>query len=248
MLRYVGARRPPTRSRRRALSSEVPTTPGLWGVVHAPIHPARREAASHRGPPLVLTPVFGAAFPALCPQTSGARRSSRGRARLPATTYDPNSPVRGRRRMGVHAWRYRLGPGLRSARTVGRGVLKSEFRHIGGFSRVYFYETSPRRDVAADEQAWLAERFDEHRRPLRAVAYRRLGSRSEADDAGQQAWLRLGRTDASAVESRGGWRTTVVGRISLNMLRSRKARREQPLDVHLPDPILDRPDGVSPEH
>src|SRR5262245_39723461 len=139
-------------------------------------------------------------------------------------------------------------PGLRSARAVGRVVLKSEFRHIGGFSRVYFYDTTRRRDVTADEQDWLAERFDEHRSHLRAVAYRMLGSLSEADDAVQEAWLRLGRTDASAVENLGGWLTTVVGRISLNMLRSRKARREQPLDVHLPDPILDRPDGVSPEH
>src|SRR5262247_3035776 len=99
-----------------------------------------------------------------------------------------------------------------------------------------------------DENEWLAERFEEHRAHLRAVAYRMLGSLSEADDAVQEAWLRVSRTDASAVENLGGWLTTVVGRVSLNMLRSRKARREEPLGVHLPDPILDRADGMSPEH
>src|SRR5262249_55143866 len=99
-----------------------------------------------------------------------------------------------------------------------------------------------------DEQEWLAERFDEHRSHLRAVAYRMLGSLSEADDAVQEAWVRLSRTDAGAVENLGGWLTTVVGRASLNMLRSRQARREEPLGVHLPDPILDRADGMSPEH
>src|SRR5262245_33827324 len=75
-----------------------------------------------------------------------------------------------------------------------------------------------------------------------------LGSLSEADDAVQEAWVVLSRTDASAVENLGGWLTTVVGRVSLNMLRSRKARREDPLGIHLPDAILDRADGMSPEH
>jgi RNA polymerase sigma factor (sigma-70 family) len=102
--------------------------------------------------------------------------------------------------------------------------------------------------VTVDEQEWLAERFEEERPRLRAVAYRMLGSLSEADDAVQEAWVRLCRTDASAVENLGGWLTTVVGRVSLNMLRSRNARREEPLGVHLPDPILDRADGMSPEH
>jgi RNA polymerase sigma-70 factor (ECF subfamily) len=99
-----------------------------------------------------------------------------------------------------------------------------------------------------DERDWLAERFEEHRAHLRAVAYRMLGSLSEADDAVQEAWLRLNRTDASAVENMGGWLTSVVARISLNMLRSRKARREEPLEGRLPDPIVDRADGVDPEH
>jgi DNA-directed RNA polymerase specialized sigma24 family protein len=87
-----------------------------------------------------------------------------------------------------------------------------------------------------DERDWLAERFEEHRPRLRAVAYRMLGSLSEADDAVQEAWLRLSRTDAGAIENLGGWLTTVVSRVSLNMLRSRKARREEPLEARLPCP------------
>ena len=99
-----------------------------------------------------------------------------------------------------------------------------------------------------DERDWLAERFEEHRSRLRAVAYRMLGSVSEADDAVQEAWLRLSRSDADEIENLGGWLTTVVGRVSLNMLRSRNSRREQPLGVHVPEPIVDRADGTDPEH
>jgi RNA polymerase sigma factor (sigma-70 family) len=99
-----------------------------------------------------------------------------------------------------------------------------------------------------DEHEWLAERFEEHRPRLRAVAYRMLGSLSEADDAVQDAWLRLSRADTSDVENLGGWLTTVVARVSLNMLRSRKSRREEPLGPHVPDPIVDRADGTDPEH
>jgi RNA polymerase sigma factor (sigma-70 family) len=99
-----------------------------------------------------------------------------------------------------------------------------------------------------DEREWLAERFEEHRTRLRAVAYRMLGSLSEADDAVQEAWLRLSRTNTNEVESLGGWLTTVVARVSLNMLRSRNVRREEPLGVHMPDPIVDRADGTDPEH
>src|ERR671924_513134 len=90
-----------------------------------------------------------------------------------------------------------------------------------------------------DERDWLAERFEQHRTRLRAVAYRMLGSLSEADDAVQEAWLRLNRIDADEVENLGGWLTTVVARISLNMLRSRKARREEPLAGRLPDQVID---------
>jgi RNA polymerase sigma factor (sigma-70 family) len=99
-----------------------------------------------------------------------------------------------------------------------------------------------------DEHEWLAERFEENRTHLRAVAYRMLGSLSEADDAVQEAWLRLSRSDASQVENLGGWLTTVVARISLNMLRSRKTRREEAFGVYVPEPVLDSADGTNPEH
>jgi RNA polymerase sigma factor (sigma-70 family) len=99
-----------------------------------------------------------------------------------------------------------------------------------------------------DEREWLAKQFEEHRTRLRAVAYRMLGSLSEADDAVQEAWLRLNRTDASGLENLGAWLTTVVARISLNMLRSRKTRREEPLAGRLPDLLVDRMDGIDPEH
>jgi RNA polymerase sigma factor (sigma-70 family) len=99
-----------------------------------------------------------------------------------------------------------------------------------------------------EQRDWLAERFEEHRTRLRAVAYRMLGSLGEADDAVQEAWLRLSRTDADEVENLGGWLTTVVARVSLNMLRSRRSRREEPFDVRMPEPIVDRADGTDPEH
>jgi RNA polymerase sigma factor (sigma-70 family) len=107
-----------------------------------------------------------------------------------------------------------------------------------------------------DEREWLANRFEEHRPRLRAVAYRMLGSPSEADDAVQEAWLRLDRSDSGGIENLGGWLTTVVGRVCLNMLRSRGYRREQFLGealgetsgTRMPDPIVDREDGIDPEH
>jgi RNA polymerase sigma-70 factor (ECF subfamily) len=99
-----------------------------------------------------------------------------------------------------------------------------------------------------DEQEWLARQFEHHRRHLRAVAYRMLGSLSEADDAVQDTWLRLSRANTSEVENLGGWLTTVVARVALNMLRSRNTRREQPLDVRVPDPVIDPADGTDPEH
>jgi RNA polymerase sigma factor (sigma-70 family) len=98
-----------------------------------------------------------------------------------------------------------------------------------------------------DERDWLAERFEEHRTHMRAVAYRMLGSLSEADDAVQETWLRLSRSDPAGIENLGGWLTTVVARVCLNMLRSRGSRREEPLEVHVPDPILSPADGVGPE-
>jgi RNA polymerase sigma-70 factor, ECF subfamily len=99
-----------------------------------------------------------------------------------------------------------------------------------------------------DQQEWLAQQFEDHRPHLRAVAYRMLGSLNEADDAVQDAWVRLSRADTSEVDNLGGWLTTIVARVALNMLRARKTRREQPFDVHMPDPIIDSADGTNPEH
>jgi RNA polymerase sigma factor (sigma-70 family) len=98
-----------------------------------------------------------------------------------------------------------------------------------------------------DEHDWLAERFQAHRPHLRAVAYRLLGSASEADDAVQGAWLRLSRADPSGVANLGGWLTTLVARECLDLLRARTSRREEPLGVHLPDPVVSRQDGIDPE-
>jgi RNA polymerase sigma-70 factor (ECF subfamily) len=98
-----------------------------------------------------------------------------------------------------------------------------------------------------EENEWLADRFEEHRDHLRAVAYRMLGSLTEADDAVQDAWLRLSRSGAEDVENLGGWLTTVVARLCLNMLRSRRVRREESLEVHVPDPLLSPAGELSPE-
>jgi RNA polymerase sigma factor (sigma-70 family) len=98
------------------------------------------------------------------------------------------------------------------------------------------------------DQEWLAERFESHRGHLRGVAYRMLGSLTEADDAVQEAWIRLSRTDTSDVENMRAWLTTVVGRVCLNILRSRRSRREAPLETHVPDPIVSPEDGIDPEH
>jgi RNA polymerase sigma factor (sigma-70 family) len=98
-----------------------------------------------------------------------------------------------------------------------------------------------------DQHDWLVERFEANRPHLRAVAYRMLGSLGDADDAVQEAWLRLSRADTSGVENLGGWLTTVVARVCLNMLRSRQSRREESLDARIPDPIVSRENGVDPQ-
>jgi RNA polymerase sigma-70 factor (ECF subfamily) len=98
-----------------------------------------------------------------------------------------------------------------------------------------------------NDQDWLAERFEADRSHLRGIAYRMLGSLTEADDAVQEAWIRLSRTDTSDVDNLRAWLTTVVGRVSLNMLRSRKTRREASLETHLPDPVLSPEAGIDPE-
>ena len=96
-------------------------------------------------------------------------------------------------------------------------------------------------------QDWLAERFEANRAHLRRVAFRMLGSLTEADDAVQEAWIRLSRTDTSRVDNLQAWLTTVVGRVCLNMLRSREGRREAPLETHIPDLVLSPQEGVDPE-
>jgi len=99
-----------------------------------------------------------------------------------------------------------------------------------------------------EDQEFIAGQFEQHRSHLRAVSYRMLGSVSEADDAVQEAWLRLSRTDTDEIENLGGWLTTVVARVCLNMLRARKTRSEEPLDERLPDPVVERIDAGHPEH
>jgi RNA polymerase sigma-70 factor (ECF subfamily) len=99
-----------------------------------------------------------------------------------------------------------------------------------------------------DDDDALTAAFEDHRTHLRAVAYRMLGSLAEADDAVQEAWIRVHRAGAAGVDNMGGWLTTVVARVCLNVLRARRARPEEPLDVHLPEPIVDRADGTDPEH
>jgi RNA polymerase sigma-70 factor (ECF subfamily) len=98
-----------------------------------------------------------------------------------------------------------------------------------------------------DDQDWLAEQFEEHRSHLRTVAYRMLGSLGETDDAVQEAWLRLSRTDSEAVENLGGWLTTVVARVCLDMLRTRRSRREDYVGSWLPEPIVSIDDSATPE-
>jgi RNA polymerase sigma factor (sigma-70 family) len=98
-----------------------------------------------------------------------------------------------------------------------------------------------------DEHDWLAERFEADRADLQSVAYRMLGSLSEAEDAVQEAWLRLSRSDTHEVENLSAWLTTVVGRVCLDMLRARRSRREEPVSTYVPDPIVTRPDELGPE-
>jgi RNA polymerase sigma factor (sigma-70 family) len=98
-----------------------------------------------------------------------------------------------------------------------------------------------------DEQGWLIERFEENRPRLRGVAYRMLGSLSEAEDAVQEAWLRLNRTDTGTVENLRGWLTAVVSRVCLDMLRTRKSRREEPIGAQVTEPIVVRGEGADPE-
>jgi RNA polymerase sigma factor (sigma-70 family) len=109
------------------------------------------------------------------------------------------------------------------------------------------YDGSQWKDVTVNEQAWQLEQFERYRPHLQAVAYRMLGSVSEADDALQEAWLRLSRADTDTVSNLGGWLTTVVGRVCLDMLRSRRSRQEDYVGSWLPEPIVSLDDETSPE-
>src|SRR5215813_4668194 len=102
-------------------------------------------------------------------------------------------------------------------------------------------------EMPVEEQTWLAQRFEANRGYLRAVAYRMLGSLTEAEDAVQETWLRLNRSDVSSVENLRGWLTTVTARVCLNMLRSRQLRREDSLGIHVPEPVISRDAGSDPE-
>ena len=97
------------------------------------------------------------------------------------------------------------------------------------------------------EKQWLADRFEEHRPHLQAVAYRMMGSLADADDAVQETWLRASRAGAGEIENLGGWFTTIISRVCLNVLRSRNVRREQSLDAHVPDPVISRVPALQPE-
>src|SRR5215208_5264117 len=120
-------------------------------------------------------------------------------------------------------------------------------RHIASVSCVYYVDGALRTDVTMNEREWLAERFEHNRAHLRAVAYRMLGSVSEADDAVQEFRLRVSRSDPRGVENLQAWFTTGVARVCLDMLRSRRSRREEPLESGIPEPIISSEDGVDPE-
>src|ERR671912_1204720 len=134
-----------------------------------------------------------------------------------------------------------------------RVSILTSLSHRPGFVRHYYNDVTRRGIVTEmEEHEWLAQRFEENRTHLRAVAYRMLGSISEADDAVQQTWLRLSRSETSGIENLGGWLTTVVGRVCLDTLRSRTSRRVvplgEPLGTRVPEPLVSRADGIDPEH
>jgi RNA polymerase sigma factor (sigma-70 family) len=124
---------------------------------------------------------------------------------------------------------------------------RAALSHHCGFAR-HSYENDKRGSWLMNQHDWLAEQFEATRSHLRGVAYRMLGSLSEADDAVQEAWLRLSRADTSGVENLGGWLTTVVARICLDMLRARSSRREEPFGAQPSEPSAGRTDGSDPEY
>jgi RNA polymerase sigma-70 factor (ECF subfamily) len=120
--------------------------------------------------------------------------------------------------------------------------------HIELISFVTGNDVTRLKNVTTNQSEWLAQQFEAHRAHLRAVAYRMPGLLSEADDAVQEAWLRLARSDSGGVANLGAWLTTVVARVCLDVVRARRSRHEEPLGVHMPDPIVSRAHEVDPAH
>src|SRR5262245_13110251 len=140
---------------------------------------------------------------------------------------------------------------LLPVRQIG-GLLKSGSGsrlpgHIGGGSNIYYNDATQTMNVTGNDAERLAERFEVERSHLRAVAYRMLGTLDEAEDAVQEAWLRLNRSDASSLENLRGWLTVVVARVCLDMLRTRKARREAPADADISEQFVSQDTGANPE-
>jgi RNA polymerase sigma-70 factor (ECF subfamily) len=127
------------------------------------------------------------------------------------------------------------------------GMAPRSWSHRLVFLR-HLHDGRRRKNVTMRDDDWLAERFEAHRARLLAVAYRMLGSGGDADDAVQEAWLRLSRSDPATIDNLGGWLTTIVGRVCLDMLRSRTSRREEPLGTDGPDPVVGSEGGTDPEH
>jgi RNA polymerase sigma factor (sigma-70 family) len=120
--------------------------------------------------------------------------------------------------------------------------------HVESISFVTGNDVTRPKNVTMNQSEWLAQQFQAHRARLRAVAYRMLGSLSEADDVVQEAWLPLARAASGDIANLGAWLTTVVARVCLDVLRGRRSRHEEPLGVHMPDPIVDRADRIDPAH
>src|SRR6266508_4205055 len=218
------------RTRFRALTSSPLVEPAQCTIVSTP------STAASMPSPVVTSPVTNSAPSAasrllrLSTRTLHPASSRRGRTRRPSVPVPPVS----RTNDVMSSLQTSFGPG------VGLPVTSAVFR---GSTEMTPHE----RNVTVDEGVWLTQRFEEHRTRLRAVAYRMLGSASEADDAVQEAWLRLNRADTSGVENLPAWLTTVVARVCLNMLRSRESRREEPLERRVSDPVVGPEDGGDPE-
>src|SRR5215211_1334827 len=224
--RWRAPARAAARTRWAALTSSPLAVPARWTMISAP------STAASTPWPVVRSPVTSSMPSTLSPPPRLSTRSSRPASRSRGTTCRPRVPVPPVIRMGA----------VMVSPPAWHGAC-----HICRLWGVIAMTPGDGRMRPMDERDWLADRFEEHRPHLRAVAYRMLGSLAEADDAVQDAWLRLSRAGAGEVENLGGWLTTIVARICLNMLRSRATRREEPLDAHLPDPVISPEGSLQPE-